>query len=210
MRSTNWSKLRSSISVTEKRHRSDHGKIGGSGGTAVTSDKGNATDKNHRDLDQQNSGGSGSVSSKISNSSSSSSSGVKLSKDIKAKYVGIDCEMVGIGPEGKQSALARVSIVDFDGNILYDEYVRPPSYVTDFRTQWSGIRKKDLRQGSALTLAEVLNCLSILPFDGALYPPTYFIYTCMHDLVYCNCFRLIMHKCVSECVSVITCMRVYI
>lgn len=163
MRSTNWSKLRSSISVTEKRHRRDHVTTGGSGGTAVPSDKGNATDKNHRDLDQQNSGGS--VSSKIS--SSSSCSGVKLSKDIKAKYVGIDCEMVGIGPEGKQSALARVSIVDFDGNILYDEYVRPPSYVTDFRTQWSGIRKKDLRQGSALTLAEVLNCLSILLFDGA-------------------------------------------
>ena len=173
MRSTNWSKLRSSISVTEKRHRREHGTIGGSGGTAVTSDKGNATDKNHRDLDQQNSGGSGKI------SSSSSSSGVKLSKDMKAKYVGIDCEMVGIGPEGKQSALARVSIVDFDGNILYDEYVRPPSYVTDFRTQWSGIRKKDLRQGSALTLAEVLNCLSVLPFDGALHPPTYFIYACM-------------------------------
>lgn len=160
MRSTNWSKLKSSISVPEKRHRRDHVITGGSGGTVVPSEKGNATDKNHRDLHQQNSGGNGSVGSKvISSSSSSSSNGFKLSKDIKAKYVGIDCEMVGIGPEGKQSALARVSIVDFDGNILYDEYVRPPSYVTDFRTQWSGIRKKDLRQGSALTLAEVLKCI---------------------------------------------------
>ena len=165
MRSTNWSKLRSSISVTEKkRHRKDHVTIGDSGGTAASSNKANAIDKNHRELDQQNSGASGNGSSKVNNnssSSSSSSSGFKLSKDIKAKYVGIDCEMVGIGPEGKQSALARVSIVDFDGNILYDEYVRPPSYVTDFRTQWSGIRKKDLRQGTALTLAEVLNYLSI-------------------------------------------------
>jgi hypothetical protein len=32
----------------------------------------------------------------------------------------------------------------------------------------------------------------------------------MHDLVNCNSFRLVTHKCVSECVSVITCMRVYI
>lgn len=158
MRSTNWSKLKSSISVREKRHRKDHVVSEGSRGTSVSINKGNTIDKNHRELDQQNSGGSGNDSSKVS---SGGCNGVKLSKDIKAKYVGIDCEMVGIGPEGKQSALARVCIVDFDGNILYDEYARPPSYVTDFRTQWSGIRKKDLRQGSALTLAEVVNSLTL-------------------------------------------------
>ena len=80
---------------------------------------------------------------------------VQLSSKLKASYVGLDCEMVGIGADGIQSALARACVVDYDGNVLYDEYVRPPSYVTDFRTKYSGIRKKDLRQGTAVTLAEV-------------------------------------------------------
>lgn len=79
----------------------------------------------------------------------------QISSKMKANYVGLDCEMVGIGTDGIQSALARACVVDYDGNVLYDEYVRPPSYVTDFRTKYSGIRKKDLRQGTAVTLAEV-------------------------------------------------------
>mmetsp|Transcript_2852 Transcript_2852/g.6597 ORF Transcript_2852/g.6597 Transcript_2852/m.6597 type:complete len:133 (+) Transcript_2852:47-445(+) len=79
----------------------------------------------------------------------------RLSAKAKEIYVGLDCEMVGIGPEGKQSALARCCLVGFDGGVLYDEYVRPPGFVTDFRTKYSGIRKSDLRQGTAITLQEV-------------------------------------------------------
>ena len=36
------------------------------------------------------------------------------------------------------SVLARACLVDFDGNVIYDEYVRPESFVTDFRTKYSG------------------------------------------------------------------------
>jgi RNA exonuclease 4 len=72
----------------------------------------------------------------------------------RAKFVALDCEMVGIGIDGKTSALARCSIVDFDGKTIFDEHVRPPAFVTDFRTKWSGIRKHDLRQGHAITLQE--------------------------------------------------------
>jgi hypothetical protein len=78
-----------------------------------------------------------------------------LSASQKAKYIALDCEMVGIGPSGKQSALARCSIVDYDGAVLYDEHVRPPVFVTDFRTKYSGIRKHDLRVGHAISLADV-------------------------------------------------------
>ncbi|KAG0334157.1 3'-5' exonuclease [Podila horticola] len=60
------------------------------------------------------------------------------------KYVGIDCEMVGVGPEGIQSALARVSIVNFYGVTILDLYVRPVEFVTDFRTAVSGIAPKHL------------------------------------------------------------------
>jgi interferon-stimulated 20 kDa exonuclease-like 2 len=78
-----------------------------------------------------------------------------ISSKIKANYIGLDCEMVGIGPNGTQSALARCCLVDFDGAVIYDEFVKPPGFVTDFRTKWSGIRKKDLRQGTAISLQEV-------------------------------------------------------
>ena len=31
------------------------------------------------------------------------------------RYLALDCEMVGVGPEGREDALARVSLVNFDG-----------------------------------------------------------------------------------------------
>jgi RNA exonuclease 4 len=52
--------------------------------------------------------------------------------------------MVGIGIDGKKSALARVSAVDYEGNILLDTHVRVPERVTDFRTHVSGVRPKDI------------------------------------------------------------------
>lgn len=79
----------------------------------------------------------------------------RLSKREKAKYVGLDCEMVGLGEDGKESALARCCIVDYDGNVLYDRFVRPKGFVTDFRTKYSGIRKQDLRADTAIQFADV-------------------------------------------------------
>ena len=63
---------------------------------------------------------------------------------LKKKYVALDCEMVGIGPDGKKSALARVSIVDCEGTVLLDTFVRVPERVTDFRTKLSGVCAKDI------------------------------------------------------------------
>lgn len=60
--------------------------------------------------------------------------------------MGLDCEMVGVGPNGRQSALARVSVVGFDdGVVLLDTFVRVPDRVTDFRTSVSGVRAKDIK-----------------------------------------------------------------
>ncbi|KAA1115060.1 3'-5' exonuclease [Puccinia graminis f. sp. tritici] len=69
----------------------------------------------------------------------------KLTKAQQKEYVAIDCEMVGVGPNGSVSALARVSIVDFHGNVLLDQYVKPTQPVTQYRTWVSGIRAKHLR-----------------------------------------------------------------
>ena len=63
------------------------------------------------------------------------------------KYIAIDCEMVGVGPGGHESALARVSIVDFHGKQVYDSYVIPREKVIDWRTAVSGISPKEMRFG---------------------------------------------------------------
>ncbi|KAI9179006.1 3'-5' exonuclease [Blastocladiella emersonii ATCC 22665] len=55
------------------------------------------------------------------------------------KYVALDCEMVGVGPEGAESALARVSVVNYHGHVLLDTFVQPGETVTDYRTAFSGI-----------------------------------------------------------------------
>lgn len=60
------------------------------------------------------------------------------------KYVAIDCEMVGTGPSGSDSVLARCSLVDFHGNQIYDSFVKPTAFVTDWRTHVSGISKKNM------------------------------------------------------------------
>ena len=71
-----------------------------------------------------------------------------------SEYVGLDCEMVGLGPSGKQSALARACLVDFNGEVIYDKFVRPKGFVTDFRTKYSGVRSSNLRRGEACTFEE--------------------------------------------------------
>ncbi|XP_067874221.1 interferon-stimulated gene 20 kDa protein-like [Heterodontus francisci] len=61
-----------------------------------------------------------------------------------SEYVAIDCEMVGLGPTGFESALARCSIVDYNGKVIYDKYIKPTGTITDFRTPVSGIRPLDM------------------------------------------------------------------
>lgn len=63
------------------------------------------------------------------------------------RAVAIDCEMVGVGPDGEDSILARVSIVNQFGKCIYDKYVKPTEEVTDYRTAVSGIRPEDIKDG---------------------------------------------------------------
>lgn len=41
--------------------------------------------------------------------------------------------MVGVGPGGERSALARVCVVNSEGNVLLDTFVQPKEHVTDYR-----------------------------------------------------------------------------
>ncbi|XP_066859883.1 apoptosis-enhancing nuclease [Anser cygnoides] len=71
-----------------------------------------------------------------------------------AKYVAIDCEMVGTGPRGRQSELARCSVVGYHGDVIYDKYVRPQLPVVDYRTRWSGVTKGHLRNAIPFRAAQ--------------------------------------------------------
>ncbi|NXQ53356.1 REXO4 exonuclease, partial [Anthoscopus minutus] len=63
------------------------------------------------------------------------------------RAVAMDCEMVGVGPKGEDSILARVSIVNQFGKCVYDKYVKPTEKVTDYRTAVSGIRPQNINTG---------------------------------------------------------------
>lgn len=81
------------------------------------------------------------------------------------KFVALDCEMVGVGPEpNRDSALARVSLVNFHGHQVYDSYVQVPRKIeiTDYRTAVSGIEPKHLRPDVARPFEEVREDLKIL------------------------------------------------
>lgn len=93
-------------------------------------------------------------------------------------FVGIDCEMVGVGKNGEESMLARCSLVTLDDGredktsihynkvnnnsskkidgikVLYDVFVRPTKPITDYRTKWSGITKDRLKQDDVISLQE--------------------------------------------------------
>ena len=82
------------------------------------------------------------------------------------KYIAIDCEMVGVGPDpDNDSALARVSIVNYHGHQLYDSFVLPKEPVTDYRTFVSGITPQLLR--SARTLETIQADVATL-LDGRI------------------------------------------
>ncbi|CAH1251286.1 ISG20L2 [Branchiostoma lanceolatum] len=70
------------------------------------------------------------------------------------RYLAMDCEMVGCGPRGSISALARCSIVSHSGQTVYDKYVKPQHPITDYRTPYSGIRPQHMLHAIPFTQAQ--------------------------------------------------------
>ena len=53
----------------------------------------------------------------------------------------------GVGPGGHKSSLAQVTIIDWAGKVLFNEYIFQTEPVTDYRTFVSGITPEKLRHG---------------------------------------------------------------
>jgi len=96
------------------------------------------------------------------------SSAALLSEEEKARYVALDCEMVGVGYHGQQSALARVTIINWDAEIVLDCFVKPEPVVVDYRTFVSGITKEDLESEYAITMDECLWLVSDMLYNKIL------------------------------------------
>merc|ERR1712232_3430 len=75
---------------------------------------------------------------------------IEISDEEKEQYLAMDCEMVGIGPNGFASAVARVSIVNCDHEVILDTYVKVNEPITDYRTRISGITSTDLESDEAM------------------------------------------------------------
>lgn len=68
-----------------------------------------------------------------------------LIADRLTETVALDCEMVGVGRSGKVLKLARVSLVNFHGDIVVDMYVRPNEQVTKYYPELNGITVDHMR-----------------------------------------------------------------
>ncbi|TNV83849.1 hypothetical protein FGO68_gene11969 [Halteria grandinella] len=66
--------------------------------------------------------------------------------------VAVDCEMVEV--DRCSDALARVSIVNYNGQVLYDHYVRPESRITNFRTWVSGVHPHHMKDAKPFKQAK--------------------------------------------------------
>ncbi|KAL4671684.1 hypothetical protein H8959_004393 [Pygathrix nigripes] len=78
----------------------------------------------------------------------------RASGPLPSKCVAIDCEMVGTGPQGRVSELARCSIVSYHGDVLYDKYIRPEMPIVDYRTRWSGVTRQHMHKAIPFQLAQ--------------------------------------------------------
>jgi len=81
------------------------------------------------------------------------------------KYIALDCEMVGTtsltpfsipqrsATPSEYSLLARVSLISYELETLYDAYVLPPPdvHISDYRTAWSGITPWHLHPSNPTT-----------------------------------------------------------
>lgn len=63
----------------------------------------------------------------------------------------LDCEMC---LAGREEVITRVSLVNFQGEVVFDEFVRPDAEITDYKTKFLGITE-ELLEGVTTTLRDI-------------------------------------------------------
>lgn len=110
-------------------------------------------EKNEQKIKETN----GSSNKEISKDENISNKKESVEADAKlTKAIAIDCEMVGVGEDGRDSILARVSLVNQLNQCIYDKFVQPTEHVIDYRTHVSGVRADDLKKSNGAEKFEVV------------------------------------------------------
>ncbi|XP_050328441.1 putative exonuclease GOR [Bactrocera neohumeralis] len=84
------------------------------------------------------------------------------------KVYALDCEMFHTG---RGLALTKVTVIGFDGQLVYQNYVRPTSIVVDHNRRFSGVTDRDVSKSKkpVKTLGEVqLDLLQIIDANSIL------------------------------------------
>jgi RNA exonuclease 4 len=81
--------------------------------------------------------------------------------------VALDCEMIGVGDGGHFSSAARVTIIDWFGTVLLDEFIQQTEPVMDYPSFVFGITPQDLEEATT-TSQECQKLVSSLLHDHIL------------------------------------------
>ena len=80
----------------------------------------------------------------------------------------IDCEMVSTTHDSTIGDVARISVINEEGECIYDTYVKPSTQIIDYRTIYSGITAEVL-ENVTTTLADVkVKLKELVPRDAIL------------------------------------------
>ncbi|QRW14764.1 nucleotide-binding frt1 [Ceratobasidium sp. AG-Ba] len=60
------------------------------------------------------------------------------------EYAALSCLSVGAGSGGSVSMLARATVIDYWGNVIFDSFVEPTEKVTNYKTTSTGIEEHHL------------------------------------------------------------------
>jgi len=63
------------------------------------------------------------------------------------------CKKLGVGVN-MDSRLARVCVLNEEGEVILDKFCRPKEQITDYRTRWSGIRSVDLINAESIEVVQ--------------------------------------------------------
>jgi len=71
-----------------------------------------------------------------------------------ANALALDAEFVGVGYRGQQDAVAKICVIDYEENIVYESYVIPEEPVVDYRYEFSGVTEEDLKTGKPFSVVK--------------------------------------------------------
>ncbi|XP_065916815.1 uncharacterized protein [Dysidea avara] len=80
----------------------------------------------------------------------------------------VDCEMVSTTHDSMTGDVARVSVVNENGECVYDTYVKPDAQIIDYRTIYSGITAEILENVSTTLVDVQMKLKELIPHDAIL------------------------------------------